>query len=149
MTIDSLKAIAMTYDHILAISASFILHHAHFATESSTDGVADIHFDVDTLVLTSPACTEVGCHHAVVGRHAESTEINLECIGEGCRTMGINIVPILIEIGGRSFCLLIKNELVECYRIDSLHLSVYWGLAREQVLSHHWKGRHRRQCQYC
>src|SRR5574344_831593 len=139
----------MTNHHILAISASFILHHAHLATEGSTDGVADIHLDVNTLVLTSPTCTEVGCHHAVVGRHAESAQINLECIRQGCGTMCILIVPILIEVGCRSLSLLIENELVECYRIDSLHLSVYWGLACEQVLGHHWSGGYRRQCQYC
>ena len=139
----------MTYYNILAIAASLVFHHAHLAAECSTDGVADIHLDVDTLVLASPTRTEVGCHHAVVGRHAESAEINLECIGEGCCTMCIVIVPILIEVGSRCLSLFIENELVESYRIDSLHLSVNWSLACKQVLSRCGKGGYRRQCQYC
>ena len=43
--------------------------------------------------------------------------------------MCIVIVPILIEVGSRCLGLFIENELVESYRIDSLHLSVNWSLA--------------------
>ena len=75
VAVDGLKTVVVAYHHIVAIAFCFVSYDADLARECSADGVADIDFDVETFVLTSPTRAEVGGYHTAWCRHAEIAEV--------------------------------------------------------------------------
>ena len=128
MSVDGLQTVVMTDDHIFAIALGLVFHNADLTAESGTDGIADIDLDVKSLVLASPTGTEVGCHHAARRRHAETTEVDAERVGQGSLAMGIYVVPVLIEIGRGVLKFLADNQPLKDDGVNGFHLTVDGGL---------------------
>ena len=98
VTIDGLKTVVVADDHVLTITTTFIANNANLTREGCADRVTNIDLDVDTLVLASPACTEVRGHQTIIGRHAEILQRNTERIRQRSLVVGVFIAPVLIEV---------------------------------------------------
>ena len=113
-----LQSIVVANHHVLAVAARFILHDAHLAAESSPNGIANIDLDIKTLVLTSPASTEIGSDHTTGRGHVEAAQVD----GGGIRqdTIGVMIVghlsiPLFVEVGSGVLKHLLEYETVESH----------------------------------
>ena len=98
MSVDGLQTIVVTDDDIFTIALGLIFHDSDLTAESSTDGVTYIDLDVETLMLTSPTGTEIRGDDTTWGRHAETTQVDTEGIGQGGLAMSINVVPVFVEV---------------------------------------------------
>ena len=84
VAVESLQAVGVTDDDILAIALAFVLHHTHLAVEGSAYGIAHIHLDVGAVVLSAEAGTiaKVACHQSAVGGHMESPQVDAVFLGQ-------------------------------------------------------------------
>ena len=58
VAVESFEAVGVADDDVVTVAVGVEVNHAHFAVEGCADGVADIDFDVQTVVVTSPARSE-------------------------------------------------------------------------------------------
>ena len=126
----------MAYDHKVAVASGFVAYDTYLTGECGADGVADIDLDVQSLVLASPAGTEVRGEHAALRGHVEIAQVDAEGIGHGGGPVCEMVLPVLIEVGCWRFHLLILDEPDKCDGVDGLHLTVNGCLTCQQVLSH-------------
>ena len=87
----------MADNNILTISVSIVFYYTNLTREGCTNSIANIHFDVQSLVTTTPTASEVTCNHTAWCWHMEATKINLVYIWEVTSTVCIIVIPIIIE----------------------------------------------------
>jgi len=115
VTINCFQAIVMTNHHIFTVSSTFVFYHTNTSVECSTDGIANVDFNVQSVVHTPPARTAFGSNDCMSCRHAKTGKINSETIWNLCTTVRMNaiIVPIRIKTIGRIhslFCFNLTNQ---------------------------------------
>ena len=98
MSVDGLQTVRMTDYDILAIAAGLVSHDAHLAGEGCADGVADIDFNVQTLVHAAPAGTEVARHDAARCRHAEVAKVDGIFVRKLSFAVSVLVVPRAVEV---------------------------------------------------
>ena len=134
--VDCLQSVVVTYHNIVAITTALISHDAHLAAERSTNGVAYINLYVKSLVVASPAPSEVACHHPARRRHTEMAQVDAVAVGHfGC-AVSVFVVPTVIELGCRRFHFLSGCDISQHDRIHCFHFSVDGSLSGKKVLSH-------------
>ena len=78
-----LESVAMTDDDVFSVACCLVAHYAYFAAEGCADGVADVDFDVESFVLTSPAWSVVAGDDAACCGHVVAAEVDLIGFGDG------------------------------------------------------------------
>ena len=112
VSVNGFQTIVMTDYYIFAITSTFIFHHAHTPVESSTDGIADIDLNVQSVVHTPPARTTFRSNFCMSCRHAEACQIDSETIWNlYITTVSMNaiIVPVWIKTVSGIYCLFCLN----------------------------------------
>ena len=54
VSVVGLQSVVVTDDDVLTIAATFVAYYTYTAVKGSTDGIANINLNVQTLVLASP-----------------------------------------------------------------------------------------------
>ena len=101
MSIDGLQSVGMPDNDVLAVACGLVSDDAYFSRECCPDGIADVYLDVKSLVLSSASGSEIACHHPALCWHAEVLEVDAEGVGHGNGLVGVCVVPVLVELGGR------------------------------------------------
>jgi hypothetical protein len=129
VAIIGLQTIVVADYHILTVTTRLIFYNANLTAESSTDGIANIHLDIEALVLATPAGTEIRSYHAARRRHTETAQINGSLVGESYAiVMGELVVPLIIQIVCGVLEHFLLNQSIEYYGVDCLHLPVNGSL---------------------
>ena len=149
VTIDGLQAVVVANHDVLAIALCLIFHHAHHAREGSTDGIARIHLDVQTLMLAAPAGTEVRRDNAARRWHAEVAQVNFVMVGQLRGAVGVDVVPVGIQILCRQTGVFAFQKLIVGEGINGSHLLVDRGLTGQQILSRSVLARKSENCRNC
>ena len=59
VTVDGLQTVVVTDNDVFTIALRLVIHDTDLSAECSTDGITNVNLDVQSFVLTSPACTEI------------------------------------------------------------------------------------------
>lgn len=134
MTVDGLQSVVVAYHDIFAIAISLVAYYAHLAAEGSADGIANIHFYVQSFMHTTPAASEVARYHAARSGHAVAAQVYAIALRQGGGAVGVLIVPTVVEVGRRVAQVLALYGLAEGKGVYALHMSVDGCLTGKQVL---------------
>lgn len=115
VTVDGLQSVSVANDHVFAIALRLIAYDTHLTGKCSTDGVANVHLDIQSFVLTAPTGTEIRGDDAAVGWHAEVSQVDAERVGQLCCLMGIAVVPIVVEVGCGRLVNFVVEHALQCY----------------------------------
>ena len=118
MTVDGLQAVVVADDNIFTVATTLVAYDAYLTRESGADGVADINLDVKSLMLTSPARTELRVNLAARSGHAETTEVNLVVGWDGTRAAAEVVRPVCIDVGCGVIEVSRHGGCVESYVMD-------------------------------
>ena len=106
VTVQSLQAIGMTNNNIATISLAFVSYDTNLTTECSTNGIANITFNISAVMITMECLTitKVACYQTIICWHMENAQINFVLIGHLNTIMSsIYVIPFWIKC--RSGCL--------------------------------------------
>ena len=78
--IDGLQSVVVAYNHIVPVSACFVVNDAHLSSKGRTDSVADLYLHIRAVMETVAAWAEFGCDIALC-RHAEFLAIDIYGVG--------------------------------------------------------------------
>ena len=134
MAVDGLQTVVVANYDILAVAACLVAHDAHLAREGSADCVADVHLDVETLVLASPTRTEVARDDTACGRHGEVAEVYLVCLRKLRSAVSVLVVPVCVEVCRGRFEFFAHGDVAKHDCVNGCHLTVYRRLACKKVL---------------
>ena len=96
VAVDGFQSVIVAYHNVVAVASCLVPYDTHLSAESGSDGVADVHLNVDTLVHASPAAAEVRGHHLARGGHAEMLKVDEERVGQLRRMVGVLVAPFLV-----------------------------------------------------
>ena len=144
-----LQTIRVTDHDIFAIATGVIPHNAHLARPCGTDGVADIDFDIKTLVSATPTATKITSDDTTGRRHVEASEIDTVFIGEDTRDMYAGVAPRVVQVACWHLCILFHSQTVENHCVNTCRTAIDGCLTSKQVLSRCVMAGECHDCCYC
>lgn len=138
VTVDGFKTVVVADNYVLAIAAGIVADDAHFAVEGCIDGIANIDFNVKTLVhaAESRPIAEIARHVSARRGHGKASQVNLKTIGDKGRRVAVcvGVVPRGVE-SEAVLHLICLYEPLQCNRIDRLEFAVNGRLAGNEILT--------------
>ena len=89
----------MTNNDIFTISSTLVFHNTYLSVKSCNNGIANIHFDIKSVVHSSPTGTERRSDFRAGSRHVETCQVDRVSIRDNSVSVSVYIlvVPVWIE----------------------------------------------------